>query len=133
MFRTSSWALLSMVFRASSWALPSMVFRTSSLALSRTLTKKHDTTTGFDDSTHSWSQQQQQRNGDDQLWEPTPMIEYELHEWESTCYHPATHLIRHAHLQRELNYSDIETQAAALMSEPLEVELPAMLAYASFY
>ena len=52
--------------------------------------------------------------------------------WQSQGYDPAIHLIAHANVERRLNHSDVELQAARLMAEPLELQLPAMLAYLSF-
>ena len=65
-------------------------------------------------------------------WEPDHSIELELRGWQSQGYHPATIFVQHAYLQHRLSYSDIELQAIQLMDEPMEFELPAMLAYIPF-
>ena len=56
----------------------------------------------------------------------------ELHDWHSLGYDPASHLVQHADLARQLSYSDVEVQAIQLMAQLMELELPAMLAYCSF-
>ena len=65
-------------------------------------------------------------------WEPDATVELGLHAWESTGYDPAVHLILHSNASRRLNHTDIELLAADLMNEPMEIQLPAMLAYVSF-
>ena len=67
-----------------------------------------------------------------QSWDPDCSIELELQDWQSRGYDPATHLMQHAYVQHGLSYSDIELKAMQLMEEPMELELPAMLAYLSF-
>ena len=64
--------------------------------------------------------------------EPEHSVEVELQDWQSRGYDPASHLMHHAYLQHGLSYSDIELEVLHLMEEPMELELPAMLAYLSF-
>ena len=40
--------------------------------------------------------------------------------------------MQHAYVHHELSYSDIELKALQLMDEPMELELPATLAFLSF-
>ena len=65
-------------------------------------------------------------------WEPDSNIYLELHDWESTGYDPAVHLVLHSCVSCRLSHSDIGLRAAALMRGPLEIQFPAMLAYVSF-
>ena len=65
-------------------------------------------------------------------WEPDTTVELDLHAWESTGYDPAAHLILHSNAPRRLHHTDIELLAVDLMNEPMEIQLPAMLAYVSF-
>ena len=65
-------------------------------------------------------------------WEPGVDIELDLHNWQPQGYNPAEHLFFHSGSQRSLSYSGVELKAIQLMNEPMEFELPAMLAYMSF-
>ena len=66
------------------------------------------------------------------FWEPDQPIELELRDWQPQGYDPASHLVQHASLQRQMNDSDVEVMAIQLMAELMELELPAMSAYCSF-
>ena len=57
-------------------------------------------------------------------WEPDSSIYLDLHDWESTGYDPAVHLVLHSCVSCRLSYSDIELRAAELMREPLEIQFP---------
>ena len=59
-------------------------------------------------------------------------MEFDLHALHSHGYDLAMHVILHSDLKRGLSFSDIELQAMQVMSEPLEIQLPAMLAFVSF-
>ena len=68
---------------------------------------------------------------DQPLWEPCPHIEYELHNWSNIGYDPTVFIAIHAQSRHGLNHSQTEVLTQRLMTEPLEIELPAMLAYVS--
>ena len=74
-------------------------------------------------------------DGDDAVWcewGPSPFTDLELHDWQARGYDSAVHLLLVANIHLKSSYSDVEVQAIHLMQEPLELQLPAMLAYISF-